>query len=86
MVLTRQDNMSQENFHNFDPYDMLISLNEQQRLIAKNSLEIVKAHNGLQHQLSLAIQRINEQQQEILELRCDLERITNNHNIMSNSA
>jgi hypothetical protein len=78
--------MSQQDFHNFDPYDMLIAINEQQRMIANNSLEIVKAHNGLQHQLELVTRRVNEQQQEILELRCDLERITNYHNIMSNSA
>jgi hypothetical protein len=54
-------------------------------IISRNALEIVKAHNGLQHQLEIVTRRVNEQQQEILELRQEIDRITNNNNIIGSS-
>lgn len=73
------------NFHHFDPYEMMTQMESHIAIISRNALEIVKAHNGLQHQLELVTRRVNEQQQEILELRQDLDRITNYNNIISSS-
>jgi hypothetical protein len=73
-------------FHNFDPWDMLAHMDLQLKLISNNCLEVAKAHNQAQHYIDILTLRANEQQQEILELKADLERITNNHGVMSGSA
>lgn len=75
--------MSKEDFHNFDPYEMLLHMDAAIKVLSKNCLELAKAHNTAQHHIDLLIERSNEQQQELLDLRCDLERITNYTGIMS---
>ena len=53
------------NFHDFDPYDAMVSMN-------KNIQVLTQAHNVSQSQIDLLLRQVQIQQTQLLDLRRDL--------------
>ena len=57
------------NFHDFDPYDMLVEITEQLRIVSVNFHELVKAHNRSQLRIHALERDVEIHQIEIHRLK-----------------